>query len=79
MVGTLVVSNPQPHPSPFSSLLRTVARCIEQKGQPKTVSRCCRMVKAEVSAIVEACMEMVRAHNKEASRVSSVQYVPVMG
>eukprot|EP00904_Undaria_pinnatifida_P005505 jgi/Undpi1/2084/HiC_scaffold_12.g05470.m1 len=45
---------------------------IKPKGKPKAVSRCCSMVKPEVSAVVEACMEMVRAHNKEASRVPAV-------
>lgn len=36
-----------------------------QKGRPKSVSRCCRMVKAEVSCVVEACMKMVRNYKAE--------------
>eukprot|EP00752_Nemacystus_decipiens_P013908 g12345.t1 len=43
---------------------------IQKKGHPKAVSRCCRMVSVEVSAVVEACLKMVKAYKTEVPRLS---------
>ncbi|CAM9779927.1 unnamed protein product [Ectocarpus sp. 4 AP-2014] len=43
---------------------------LQQKGLPKGVSRCCRMVKPELRPVVEACMKMVRAYSVEAPRLT---------